>query len=110
MIEEPRRLRVWMCFGAMTLASLSLQVAFAKLAFSDETAKGLAVIGSAVGFAGVGLILLPTLERKRPPPDTYPTTRRQVLALAAVLGFGCFAYSIYIVVTNVNSGDERPRS
>ncbi len=45
------RLRVWMCFGALTLSSLSFQVAFAKLAFSAETTKGLVVIASAVTFA-----------------------------------------------------------
>ncbi len=97
------RLRVWMCFGTLTLSSLSFQVAFAKLAFSAETAKGLVVIGSAVAFAGVGLILLPTLEGKRSPPNAGSTTRREVLAVAVMLGVGCLAFSIDIVLTHLNT-------
>ncbi len=97
------RLRVWMCFGALTLSSLSFQVAFAKLAFSAETTKGLVVIASAVAFAAVGVILLPTLEPTRPSPNAVSTTRREVLALAAMLGLGCLAFSVDIVLTHINT-------
>jgi len=85
------------------MAILSLQFTVLKLSSAD-TAEGLALLGSAASFAGVGLILLPTLARNPNPYDASGISRRKVLLFVAELGFGALAFSTYLVVTKSRTG------
>lgn len=89
------RPEVWTCFASMTLALVSLQVAAEKLILSMDTAKGVAVAGAGLAFAGVSALELPRLDRRI--PNSLYTDRGKILRFFALTGIGSLSLSMYIV-------------